>query len=150
MRNAGLYERGGTVFVFSEHETTAGLHIQQDDAVAVSMLDFEGIGEAVRTALAAYRVGVAHPDFANFKPLDTHKRLLSLAGVRSLRAFYASARMVSVKDDNGYLILEPWQAEGKTSEYAPVDGKARLLASTATSREVGEAVVAALGDAVAP
>jgi hypothetical protein len=147
-RRAGLLERDGMIFVYSEHTTTSGLHIQQDDAVAVSVSDLEGIGRALRNALAAYQAAIPHPDFKSFKPLDAHKRLLSLAGVRSLRAFYSKAKMVSATDDEGSLRLKPWRAEGKTSEFTPVTGRDQLLAPTATNREIGEAVFAALGDAV--
>lgn len=146
-KRAGLLQREGTIFIYSEHTTTAGLHIQQDDAAAVSETDLEGIGAALRTALAAYREAVPHPDFKNFKPLEAHKRLLSLAGVRSLRALYHKAKMISVFADDGALKLQPWQAQGKTSEFAPIRGKDRQLEITATNLEIGKAVVAALGDA---
>lgn len=146
-RRAGLLERKGTVFVYSEHRTTAGLHIQQDDAIAVSAADAESIGAALNSALAAYREDVPHPDFRNFKPLEAHKRLLELAGVRSLRTFYAKAKMVSVAAADDGVRLTPWRAGEKTSEYFPIDGKDRRVALAATHREIGEAVIAALGDA---
>lgn len=146
-RRAGLLEREGTIFVYSEHRTTAGLHIQQDDAIAVSVTDVEGVGVALSGALAAYQEDVPHPDFKSFKPIEAHKRLLGLAGVRSLRTFYAKAKMVSVTASDGVLELTPWQAEGKTSEFSPITDKKRRVSLAATSHEIGEIVIAALGDA---
>lgn len=145
-RHAGVLGREGLLFVYSEHRTTAGLLTQQDDAVAVAAADREGIGAAVTSALANYRDNVSHPGFKNYKPLEAHKRLLALAKVRSLRAFFATARLVSVTAQNGSLLLEPWRAEGKVSEFAPLPGKARQVVTT-THREIGDAIVATLVDA---
>lgn len=146
MKFAGVYGRLDDVFVYSMHQILSGAHIDQDDAVALNASDLQGIGAAVRTALAAYREDMPTP------PPETlvrneFKSLYALAGVQTARAFFKGARSVSVKWHDGHITLTPWKNEGAWDNFVTIDGHDHIIADTASNSNLGAKVIAALADA---
>lgn len=138
MKAATIYERVGKIYVHSSSKTIAGIWVINAPALMVEAGDARELGRSLQECLAASNEGVPQPrSFANlFDPV------LSLAGVKSFNTFVKSAKCVEVELDGETATLIPTRNEGGEDGFAPLPGKAQVVAGGDDG--MGLAAIAAL------
>ena len=145
MKHAGIYWRAGKLFVHSKHGMASGLRAQ-DDSVAVTEGDLEGIGAAIRSKLESYLDGAPVPRWDLMRG-DQYPKLHAAAAVRSSAEFTKGAKYVSAQLENGQITLIPWKNERGREGFSPLRGRDHSISEQSSDFELGTAVMAAVGDA---
>jgi hypothetical protein len=140
MQHAGAYEWQGRIFLHPDSKTTAGLWVGGEPVSSCDPGNPIELGRAILSALAASREGVPHPSIWG----DTTAPLRKCAGAKSSRAFFGSARHVSIELRNDRVTFTPYQNLGPRDGYRPIKGKDRT--SLANDSELGAALLSAFQD----
>ena len=149
MRFAGAYRRANLIVIHGNAKTLPGFLIHSPPWIALP--DDAGnaaIGEAVRTALAAYREDEPAPDYRSADWKELRRAGYRAAGARSERAYMTESTYVSLCEENGILRLAPTRnggtrGDGKGFQFLP---SAELRAQPCADSEViGRAVREAWG-----
>jgi hypothetical protein len=143
MRAASVYRRDGAILVTSLSMTTVGYFVESPPQLRLDAgASPRQLGETVVTALAASRAGV--------RPLARNDRswpLLTVAGVRSARAFYAGTVKVEVEQVEAGVTLRPQDNLGPREGFVDLS-EVRLDSSVLDDpAELGRHVLAGLDQA---
>jgi hypothetical protein len=144
MRYAAVDQRGLKIFVYSKHKTVSGILLSVGGVRALDRADMEGIGLALRQAFSGYQTGV--PD-QRHSAVRGWPELFAAAGVRSWTEYGKGAKSLSAKLQDGLVTLNPWKNIGGRFRFEPLKGFDRTVPEKSPDRDLGAAVIAALGDA---
>jgi hypothetical protein len=119
---------------------------EQDDSVVLNEGDLEGIGAALKAKLSAYRDDAPVPRWDLMK-WDQSPNLHAAAGVRSSSEFMKGAKYVSVRWEDGRIILISWKNQRGRDGFAPVKGSDREASDAMSDADLGAVVIAAFAEA---
>jgi hypothetical protein len=140
MQHASAYEWNGRIFLYPDSKTTAGLWVGGEPVSSSDPGNLIDLGRAILSALAGSKEGVPHPSIWG----DTTAFLRKCAGAKSFRAFFGSARYVSIELRDDRVTFTPFQNLGSRDGYRPIRGKDRT--SLANDSELGAALLSAFQD----
>jgi hypothetical protein len=108
MSYACAYKRTRLILIHASAKTVPGFLINSPPWITFSEdVRNAELGEAVRTALAAYREGVPAPDYGSADWKALRRARCRAAGVNSERAYMTESAYVSLCAENGSLRLTP-------------------------------------------
>jgi hypothetical protein len=125
MAFASAYKRAGLILIYASAKTVPGFLIDTPPWITLSdEVRNAELGEAVRTALAAYREGVSVPDYLSADWKALRRARYRAAGVNSERAYMTGSTYVSLCAENGSLRLTPsrnggTRGDGKGFHFLP-------------------------------
>ena len=141
---AGLGQRKIKIFVYRKQKTVEGVHIAKGKVSSFEIFDLQGIGLALRQALADYQVGLpAVPD----RPDGAWPELFIAAGVRNWTEYGQGAKSVSAKLQDRVITLMPWKNIGGRARFDPLEGLDHTIPEGVSNGELGAAVIATFDDA---
>ena len=104
MSFASAYKRSELILIYASAKTVPGFLIASPPWITLSDdVRNPELGEAVRTALAAYREGVPVPDHGSADWKASRRSRYRAAGVNSERAYMTDSAYVSLCAENGSL-----------------------------------------------
>ena len=144
---ASVLERPEVLLVHGHVKTTGGGYVASPPTIRLDpAAPAREIGIAVRTALDAFRSGVADPDDSEW--LDLNKTFLKAAGFRSWRALENGAKLCHVtrRADGTYVfqIMRNGGTRGDKKGFQSFGVPDQYLNGTASDSELGTAVRTAL------
>ena len=108
MSFASAYKRAGLILIHASAKTVPGFLIDCPPWITLSEdVRSAELGEAVRTALAAYHEGVPVPDYGSADWKALRRACYRAAGVNSERGYMTDSAYVSLCAENGSLRLTP-------------------------------------------
>jgi hypothetical protein len=140
MQHASAYEWNGRILLHPDSKTTDGVWVGGQPVSSSDPDNPIELGRAVLSALAGSKEGVPHPSIWG----DTSAFLLKFAGAKSFRAFFGSARSVSIESQDDRVTFRPYRNLGSRDGYRPIKGKDRT--SLANDSELGAALLSAFQD----
>lgn len=136
-RSAAVYSVNGRLIVASCPKTAMGVRLTMDPIVLRSNAGADSLGSAVTAALEASERVLPHPGPAEWK--GSFDPFLQAAGVRSLKSFMASARLVDVDQTPEKVVVTPNRNCGAKDGFEPLLNEAEAIA--ADPETVAEAVL---------
>ena len=140
LRAVSVYLRTKDFIIQPESQTTTGLWIVCEPVDVVPHdVETEILGKAVRNALAACRLGVAHP--TDWKAML--QPLLACARIRSWNAFQKSAMMCLIEETETELRIIPNKNGGTKGPDKGFDlllGKSIIIGPSCSAEELGSAL----------
>jgi len=134
MKSAVAYCANGTVVVAPVVRTANGLGLEVDPqrlGATPSQADF---ADALSRALSQSERVIPHPSQHEWKGF--FQPFLSAAGVRSLKAFMATARSVSVEKLDGAFIVTPCRNLGTKGGFEPISSQAVSVSDIERAAEI--------------
>ena len=122
-KRVSIYERTGTVYVVTSHQTQAGFWVDDEDVIMLRAPQPVDIGAAVKAALTRSREGVPTPPAS----ADLSAPLLAAAGVASWNSFIKMAKYVGVRQNGDAIKVTPYRNLGGKDGFDPILDKATSL-----------------------
>src|ERR1700737_3225424 len=141
MQLADAFEWRGRIFLHAYSKTQVGLSVLSQPVLAADPRDPAELGRAILLALAGSKEGVPHPSIWD----DICAPLIKLAGAKSRRAFYGSARCVRIRRQSDRVSFTPMRNLGTRKGYEPLNGKDRTCLPE--SAELGNTLLSAFQEA---
>jgi hypothetical protein len=141
MQCVSVYERRGQFVIVPEVRTTSGIWTASSPVLTCpTTVEAEGLGAAVRKALAGSTEGAPHP--REWKSVQAP--LLDAAGVRSWATFVRGTESCSVAVNEDGMTVLPMKNGGSEGGFIPLESQAVRLPSNAADGEIGAGVRAAI------
>ncbi|WHU05013.1 hypothetical protein [Sphingomonas sp. NIBR02145] len=122
-KRVSIYERSGTVYVVTSHQTQAGFWVDDEGVEVLPGAQPVDVGNAVEAALARSREGVPTPP----PSADLSAPLLAAAGVASWNTFAKVAKYVGVRQNGDAIKVTPYRNLGGKDGFDPMQDKAISL-----------------------
>jgi hypothetical protein len=139
-QHASAYEWRGRIFLHPDSRTTDGVWLLTEPISSADPHDASELGRAILLALAGSKTGIPHPSIWG----NAANPLLKFAGAKSFRAFFGSARSVSIRLQDDGATFTPYRNLGPKDGYRPIKEKGRT--SSANHSELGAALLSAFND----
>lgn len=140
-RSAGIYRRGGKLFIYPYNKTTTGLSIGGEPvSVMEQTATDEEVGGAILRALSRHRTDLPHP--ASFEGMP--EPLLDAAGVKTWAIFSKGALSCLISEDKSEIIVTPSRRAKAKGAYLHAPDLEVKLALPASDEQIGTAVREAL------
>jgi hypothetical protein len=117
-KNAVIYAVNGRIVVATVQKTTAGVGLENDPQPIDPPFAPEDIALKLGKALESSAHVVPHPAQSEWK--GSFEPMARAAGVRSWKAFAASAELVSVREAGGSYSITPWKNLGARDGFEPI------------------------------
>lgn len=145
---AGVYLYQGRLMVHAGGMTKEGLGIAAEPVFSCAVDDVAALGGHVRAALTHSRGDLDFPaDKAYFLPI------LAQAGVKSWGSLEKEARHIIATEQGDTVKLIPHRTcgtRGKDKGFTPLPEREKQVDNSISEADLGQAVLAALEDCVAP
>ena len=140
MQHASAYEWHGRIILHPDSKTTSGFWIGSEPISSSDPGDPIELGRAILSALGGSKGGVPDPSIW----ADLTAPLLKFVGAKSFRAFFGSARSVSIELQDDRVTFTPYRNLGARDGYQPIQGKDRTC--PANDSGLGAALLSAFQD----
>lgn len=140
MQHASAYEWHGRIFLHPDSRATTGVWVGGEPNTSSDPGDPVELGPAILLALSGSREGVPHPSIWEDKSAPLRK----FAGAKSFRDFFGSARLVSIRLQDGRATFTPYRNLGTRDGYEPIKGKDRT--TPVEDPELGTVLLSAFQD----
>lgn len=124
-KSAVAYRANGKIVIAPIVRTTSGLSLEIDPIGLGSDPDLGAIVDALAQALIQSDRVVRHPAQHEWK--GSFDPFLKAAGVRSLKAFMAAARSVSLEESDWAFVLTPYRNLDPKEGFEPLPNEAATL-----------------------
>lgn len=134
MKSAVAYCANGTVVIAPVVRTTAGLGLEVDPQRLGATPSQADVAAALSQTLSQSQRVIAHPTQQEWKGF--FQPFLSAAGVRSLKAFMATARSVGVEERDGTFVITPCRNLGAKEGFEPISSQAVAVPDIETAAKI--------------
>lgn len=136
-KSVAVYRVNGKLVVAPMVRTTSGLGLEVDPLSLGASPDRKAVEAAIAAALAQSGRVVPHPAQSEWK--GSFDPFLKAAGVRSLKAFMATAQSLCIDEKEGALTITPNRNLGAKEGFEPLDADRKTLPDlSATAQTVLE------------
>lgn len=132
-KSVAIYRVNGKLVVAPMVRTTSGLGLEVDPLSLGASPDRKAVEAAIAAALAQSGRVVPHPAQSEWK--GSFAPFLEAAGVRSFRAFMATAQSVSITEKDGALAVTPNRNLGAREGFEPIDADSETLADLSAAAQ---------------
>ena len=143
MRHAAVYRRSNKLILHPDGKTTAGVFIGIEPFIVLPASSGAAtVGAALRSALAASRQGLRHPQPQEWDAVASP--LYAAAGVKSWGNFVRGTDLANVEYVDDVIRFLPQENRGARDGFQPMGLPVIEVPATATDDEIGSAVFNAL------
>jgi hypothetical protein len=125
MKTASIYLKDNMIRIVTEAQTTAGLYIAYLPVFFLKDADSqEEIGLTILKALDGFKVGIPHPK--NQQEFKIHDMQFNEAmKIKSWRTFMKDSKLLSLKMNEGKIIIIPYKNSGPKEGFDELEHKSR-------------------------